>query len=352
MFLSLQSEMARAIADEIQVKLTPEERTRLAISRPVDPEAQDNYLRGLYFATQGTELGYQTAIAHFKTAIEKEPTYAPAYAELALAYFWLGNPDQEGPSARETMPQAKAAVTKALQLDSSLTRAHLALGLILLNPGWNWSGAENQYRIALKLNPSCADCHFQYGALLTALGRNDETIAQTRQAIELDPLSNLYRGWLTSIAFFSRQYDLSIKLSENLSGDWDFNVGLCYAMKKMYPEAIATLEKVVARRERRTSKLNYLTYLALVYGLAGRKSETQKIIGELKERSRHHYVFPSVFAYAYLGLGDKDQALTFSERAYEEEDPALFYLKVSPLFDSLRTEPRFQDLLRRVNFPQ
>jgi TolB-like protein/DNA-binding winged helix-turn-helix (wHTH) protein/Tfp pilus assembly protein PilF len=348
--LSLQGEIARAIADEIQVKLTPEERTRLAVSRSVDPEAQDNYLRGLYFASKGTELGSQTAIAHFKTAIEKEPTYAPAYAELALTYFWLGNPEQGGPSARETNPQAKAAVAKALELDPSLARAHLALGLILLNPGWNWSGAENQYRIALKLNPSCAGCHFQYGVLLAGSGRNDEAIAQINQAIESDPLNKYYRSWLATIAFFSRQYDLSIKLSENLDDDWTANmVALCFALKKMYPEAIAISEKAVARRGRQPGDLRYL---ALVYGLAGRKGETQKIIGELKERSRHHYVFPSVFAYAYLGLGDKDQALTFLERAYEEQDPALFWLKMSPIFDPLRSEPRFQALLRRVNFPQ
>ena len=348
--LSLQGEIARAIADEIQVKLTPEERTRLAVSRSVNPEAQDDYLQGLYFASKSTELGLQTAIAHFKTAIEKEPTYAPAYAELALAYFWLGNPDQGGPSARETNPQAKAAVTKALELDSSLARAHLALGLILLNPGWDWSGAENQYRIALKLNPSCADCHIVYGILLAGLGRNDEAIAQINQAIELDPLSNDYRGWLAMIAFLSRQYDLSIKLSENLSDDWAMDVGsLCYAMKKMYPEAIAASEKPVARHGRQTGDLRFL---ALVYGLAGRKSETKKIISELKERSRHHYVFPSDFAYAYLGLGDKDQALTYLEQAYEEQDPALFWLKMSPIFDPLRSEPRFQELLRRVNFPQ
>jgi TolB-like protein/DNA-binding winged helix-turn-helix (wHTH) protein len=347
--VSLQDEIARAIADEIQVKLTPEERTRLAISRPVDPEAQDNYLRGLYFTSKYTELGFQTAIAHFKTAIEKDPTYAPAYAELAMAYFWLGNPDQGGPSARETMPQAKAAVTKALQLDSSLARAHLALGLILLNPGWNWSGAENQYRIALKLNPSCADCHLQYSVLLAGLGRNDEAIAQINQAIELDPLSNGYRCWLASIAFFSRQYDLSMKLAENLGDGSAYSMGVCYAQKKMYPEAIASLEKGLGRTGRYTADLGTL---ALVYGLAGRKSETKKIIGELKERSRHHYVFPSVFAYAYLGLGDKDQALTYLEQAYEEQDPALFYLKVGPFLDPLRSEPRFQELLRRVNFPQ
>jgi len=348
--LSLQGEIARAITDEIQVKLTPEERTRLAISRSVNPEAQDNYLHGLYFAPPlRSESDTQKAIAHFKEAIEKAPTFAPAYAELAMAYFWLGNPEQGGPSARETMPQAKAAVARALQLDPSLARAHLALGLILLNSEWNWSGAEDQYRIALKLNPNCADCHFQYGVLLAGLGRNDEAITQTNHAIELNPLSGVYRNWLDAIAFFSRQYDLSIKLAENLGDEWAMSVGLCYLQKKMYPEAIAYAEKGIAR----TGRLNdNLGLLALMYGLGGRKSETRKIIGELKERSRHHYVFPSVFAYAYLGLGEKDRALTYLEQAYEEQDPALFYLKASPLLDSLRSEPRFQALLRRVNFTQ
>src|SRR5947208_3897277 len=347
--LSLQGEIARAIADEIQVKLTPEERNRLASSRSVNPEAQDDYLHGLYFAGRFTEPDSQKAIAHLKTAIEKDPTYAPAYAELAMVYFWLGNPEQGGPSARETNLQAKAAVTKALQLDPSLARAHLALGLILLNPGWNWSGAEDQYRIALKLNPNCADCHFEYGVLLAGLGRNDEAITQTNHAIELNPLSGLYRNWLDAIAFFSRQYDLSIKLAENLGDEWAMSVGLCYLQKKMYPEAIAYAEKGIAR----TGRLNdNLGLLALMYGLGGRKSETRKIIGELKERSRHHYVFPSVFAYAYLGLGEKDRALTYLEQAYEEQDPGLFYLKASPLLDSLRSEPRFQALLRRVNLTQ
>jgi TolB-like protein/DNA-binding winged helix-turn-helix (wHTH) protein/Tfp pilus assembly protein PilF len=348
--LSLQSEIARAVTDEIQVKLTPEERTRLAVGRSVNPEAQDNYLHGLYLAPPGkSESDSQKAITHFKRAIEKDPTFAPAHAELAMAYFWLGNPEQGGPSARETMPQARAAVTKALQFDPSLARAHLALGLILLGSEWNWSGAENQYRIALKLNPNCGDCHFEYGVLLSGLGRNDEAIAQISQAIELDPLSSSYRNWLAAIAYFSRQYDLCIKLDEILSDEWSMGAGLCYAQKKMYPEAIAYAEKSIARTGRQTDNLGLL---AQIYGRAGRKSETQKIVSELKERSRHHYVFPSVFANAYLGLGDKDRALTYLEQAYGEQDPALFYLKVSPLLDPLRSEPRFQALMRRVNFPQ
>jgi TolB-like protein len=347
--LSLQGEIARAVTDEIQVKLTPEERSRLSMTRSVDPDAQDNYLRGLYFANKSTEQDLQAAITYFNRAIEKDPTFAPAYTELAMAYYFMGSPYNGGLAARKTMPQARAAVNRALQLDPSLARAHLAFGIILLPSGWNWSGTENEYQLALKLNPNCGDCHFSYGTLLTALGRNDEAIAQINQAIELDPLSDLKRGWLAAIAFFSRQYDLCIKLSENLSDDWAVQSGRCYAMKKMYPEAIAKSEKGIARIGRQTI---HLGYVAQVYGLAGRKGETQKILSELKERSRHHYVFPTIFAYAYLGLGDKDQALTFLERAYEEDDQGLFTVKVSPLLDPLRSKPRFQALLRRMNFPQ
>jgi len=344
--LSLQGEIARAVTDEIQVKLTPEERTRLAASRSVNPEAQDNYLCGLYFANQFLEAdSLPKAIANFKKAVEKDPTFAPGYEELAMAYFWFGNPDQGGPSPKETLPPGRAAATKALQLDPSLAHAHLALGLVVLTSEWNWSEAENQYRIALKLNPNCADCHAAYGGLLAALGRIDEANAQTNQAIALDPVNFGYRNWLAAIASFSRQYDLCIKLAENLGDQWTFSRGVCYALKKMYPEAIAYLENSVARSGRR----RHLGVLALVYGLAGRKSETQKIISELKERSRHQYVFPTHFAFAYLGLGDKDQALSWLERAYEEQDPSLFYLKMSPLLDPLRSEPRFQALLRRVN---
>ena len=248
------------------------------------------------------------------------------------------------------MPQARAAVTKALQLDPSLARAHLALGLVVLNSEWNWSEAENQYRLALKLNPNCGECHAAYSVLLRGLGRNDEAIVQINRAIELDPLSSLYRDALAGISFSSRQYDLAIKQCENLNGDDSaILVGLSYAQKNMYPEAIANLEKGIARSGRETSNLGYL---GQVYGLAGRKSDTRKIIGELKERSRHHYVFPSVFANAYLGLGDRDQALMYLERAYEEKDPWLFYLKVWPPLDPLRSEPRFQALLRRVNLAQ
>ena len=177
----------------------------------------------------------------------------------------------------------------------------------------------------------------------------DEANAQVNQAIALDPLSSLYRNWLSAIAYFSGQYDLAITLAESLSDEWAFSLAWPYAEKKMYPEAIANFEKSMARAGRQTDSLGGLAW---VYGMAGRKVDARKIISELRERSRHHYVFPTVFANAYLGLGDKDRALTYLEQAYEEQDPALFYLKVVPFYDPLRSEPRFQDLLRRVNLSE
>jgi TolB-like protein/DNA-binding winged helix-turn-helix (wHTH) protein/Tfp pilus assembly protein PilF len=346
--LSLQSEIARAVADEIQVKLTPEERNHLASGRSVNPDAQDNFLRAWYFANKGDA---QRAIAHFKTAIEEDPTFAPAYTELAMTYYWQGSGDYPngGSSTRETLPLAKATVTKALQLDPSQARAHLALGLILLTSEWNWRRAEDQYRLALELNPNCGDCRFLYGILMAALGRSDEALAQINQAIELDPFSDNYRGMLAAVAFFTRQYDLCIKLSENLSDDQIMVTGMCYAKKGMYPEAIAYSERAVARPGGRQT--NDLGRLAQVYGFAGRKSETRKIIGELKERSRHQYVFPSALGDAYLGLGDRNQSITWFERAYEEQEPGIMFLNVARNLDPLRSEPRFQALLRRMNFP-
>jgi tetratricopeptide (TPR) repeat protein len=326
----------------------PNELTRLATSHPVNPEALDHYLRGLYVASKFTENDMGTAIGHFKAAIEKDPTYAPAYAELSMAYFWLGNPEQGGPSARETMPQARAAVTKALQLAPSLARAHLALGLVLLTDEWNWTGAENQYQIALKLNPNCAECHAVYGALLMALGRDNDAVLQINRAIELDPLNPAWREPLVLIAFCSQKYDLAITQSENLnSSNSALLVGLSYAEKGMYPEAISNLEKYRSR----SGQALALGYLADVYGRAGRETEARKIIRELKQLSSHHYVFPSVFANAYLGIGEREQALSWLERAYEEKDPWLFYLRVWPPLDPLRSKSRFQALLHRVNFP-
>ncbi|MGA8441089.1 MAG: winged helix-turn-helix domain-containing protein [Candidatus Sulfotelmatobacter sp.] len=353
--LRLEDEIARAVADEIQVKLKHPERVHLARARTVEPEAQDDYLRGRFFWNKGTtgalsgdqiELDLQRAIGHFKRAIEKDPDYALAYAGLADAYIALGNEDGGGHYPKETLPEAKAAATKASELDPYLGEAHFSRAQTVELYDWNWSEAEKEYRLALELNPNYADAHLEYGRFLQALGRNDEATAQMNYAIELDPLNFKTMDVVGYVTYASGQYDVAIKQFSGL-GD-DFGLGWAYREKKMYPEAIAALEKSVSRSGR--DELPLAT-LAGVYGLAGRTSEALKLIDELKARARLRYVPSSLFAEAYRGLGERKRALGWIERAYEEHDQGMVYIKAYPGWDTLHSEPRFQALVRRMNFP-
>lgn len=350
--LRLQDEISHAISDEIQIKLTPQERTQFASARSVDPAAHDDYLRGRYDMAQlfnpaepETNGDYvQLAIGYFKQAIQKEPAYAQAYAGLADAYVALGNPSVGVNPPKQLFPEARAAATKAVELDPSLGEAHFSLAQIIELSDWNWSGAEKEYRIALKLNPNFADAHLQYGRFLQAMGRNDETMNQMNYATELDPFDIQTRVTVAYVTYSSRQYDLAIQRFETL--DDDFGLGWAYREKKMYPEAIAALQKCLSKSRDTTT----LASLADVYGLAGRKGQALKVIGELKERAGRHYVSSFLFAEAYGGLGEKDQALAWLERAYEDRDQWMVYIASYPGLDPLRSEPRFQALLRRMNF--
>ena len=385
--LRLEDEIASAIADGIQVKLKRPEQAHLARARTVDPEVQDAYLRGRFFwnraeyfashevladvsparparraqvpagAHNGTtgalgrdrtelELDLQTAIGYFKRAIEKDPDYALAYAGLADAYIALGSSNGGGHYSKETLPEAKAAATKASELDPSLGEAHFSLAQTELYD-WNWSEAEKEYRLALELNPNYADAHLEYGRFLQALGRNDEATAQMNYAIELDPFNFKTMEVVGYVTYASGQYDLAIEQFSSL-GD-DFGLGWAYREKKMYPEAIAALERSVSRSGRHDLPL---ATLAGVYGLAGRRGEALKLIDELKARARLHYVPGSLFVDAYIGLGEKNRALGWMERAYEEHVQEMVYMKAYPGWDDLRSEPRFQALVRRMNFPQ
>jgi len=362
--LSLQDEIASTVIDEIQVKVTPQERARLSIPRPVNPEAYAAYLRGRSVLAGGlgnlsklagkrqyqyTDQDVQTAIAYFKSAVDKDPVYAQAYAGLADAYIHLGNPVWGGHSPKPTLSDAKEAATTALKLDPSLPEAHFSLAQTL-QYDWNWSEAEKEYNLALKLNPNYVNAHLEYGRLVQALGRNDEALVHIHYADELDPFNIAVKEIEAWVTYASRQYDLALKQFENL-GD-DDGLRHVYREKGMYSEAIAAQERWTATHPSESRNSYPLAVLASIYGLQGRNDEAEALIKELKETARHRYVSGFFFAEAYVGLGQRNQAITWLERAYEEHDQWMVFANAYPGLDRLRSEPRFQTLMHRMNFPQ
>jgi TolB-like protein/DNA-binding winged helix-turn-helix (wHTH) protein len=344
--LTLQGEIARAVTDEIQVKLTPEERTRLASSRPVDPEAHDDFLRAEFLTNKGDERDLQAGIAYFKKATEKDPAYARAYAGLAWALVNLADPGGGGHPLNEVLPEATAAAARALELDPSLADGHVSRALVL-EADWKWPEAEKEHQLALKLGPNSWGAHSSYGWYLMGMGRFDEARAQINYAGELDPLSSGNRDQLALLALHSGQTDRAIEEFKNTGNDG--GLGFAYVQKKMYLDAAAAFQRAASQRGREPV---VVSGLAWADGLAGRNREARKLIDELNEMARHRYVAPSLFVNAYLGLGDKYKALTWIERGYEEHDQWFFWLKVASILDPLRSEPRFQAVLRRMNFPQ
>jgi TolB-like protein/DNA-binding winged helix-turn-helix (wHTH) protein/tetratricopeptide (TPR) repeat protein len=361
--LSLQDEIARTVIDEIQVKLTPRDGAQLSRARSVNPEAYADYLRGrsvlagrlaslskLASKSQYTEQDVQTAISYFKSAIDKDPAYAQAYAGLADAHIYLGSPGWiGGHSPKETLSDAKEAATTALKLDPSLPEAHFSLAQTL-QYDWNWPEAEKEYKLALKLNPNYVNAHLEYGRFVQALGRNDEALVHVHYADELDPLNIAAKETEAWVTYASRQYDLALKQFESLGNEG----GLIhvYREKGMYPEAIAWNKRCTASHPSHSRDQYPLAVLASIYGLQGRNDEAEALIKELKETARHRYVSGFFFAEAYAGLGQSDEAITWLERAYEEHDQWLVFANSYPGLDRLRSEPRFQALMRRMNFPQ
>ena len=214
---------------------------------------------------------------------------------------------------------------------------------------WNWIEAEKHYKLEIQLSPSYARGHYDYGLYLQALGRNDEARVQLDQAIELDPLSVEYRNALGFLALTSREYDRAIEQLRNFDyGGWNMRLAWAYMMKGMYPEAVALLE---AKEREVGPDPNLLSFLAEAYGGAGRRSDAERTIREMLEQARAHYVSPAHIAGAYIGLRDKDKVMTWLERGFEEHDEVVIWVKVAPDLDFVRSEPRFQALLRHMNFP-
>jgi TolB-like protein/Tfp pilus assembly protein PilF len=347
--LSLQEEVAQAIATEIKVNLTPEERMTLASARPVNNEAHGLYLRGRFLWGKGTQEGLEKSVEYFQKAIEIDPNYAPAHAGLADAYgqlWFLGDlPPAEGIS------KAKAAAAKALAINDKLADAHAALGWYLFAFDWDWSAAERELKLATHLNPSYSTAHRLYTEYLWSQGRFDEALSEAKRAVELDPLSLGPSSHIATTFYFARQYDRAIaQQRKTLELDPNFpyshaNIGESLDQEHMFTEAIAEFRKALALE--RNPK--YLAWLGHAYAASGRRDDALQVLSELKATSNQRYVPSYDVALVYAGLGDEDQAIGWLNRAYEEHSRGLCWIKVEPRLDPLRPDPRFQDLLRRVN---
>jgi len=352
--LALQSEVARAIASEIKVKLTPQEQTRLASARPVNPEAYQAYLKGRYYLDQVTEEGLKKAIEYLDQAIRIDANYALAYAGLAEAYGFLGGSGMEALPPAEGYGKWKAAALKALEIDEGVAEAHTWLASVKTEYDWDFLGAEKEYRRALELNPNSAMAMVLYGQLLEVLGRNQEAIAMTKRAVELDPLTPFIHTNVVARYFGARLYDQAIEEAQKaLKKEPNFwitrwTLGDTYVQKGMFREAIAELQKAV---ELSGGSAYAKASLGHAYAVAGKKREALKIIEEFDTQSKTKHVPPYCRASVYAGLGEKNQVFLWLEKAYEEHSGMLTSIKVDPFLDSLRSDPRFQDLLRRMNFP-
>jgi len=349
--LDLQSEIAQAVAREVQIQMTPGEQARFTSRRPVQPKAYDNYLQGRYlYWNKRTEENLNKAIELFQNAIKEDAGYAPAYVGLADCYNALSVVQISALPPAEGRRRAEEAATKALELDSGLAEAYTALGYIN-HYNWNWTAAEQYFKRALELNPSYANAHNVYAGYLMSRGRIDESIAASNRARELDPFSlaiSAQRGFLLENA---RRYDEAIEQLRAVTA-MDPNhyqaywvLGHTYAANGQFAEAVAAAEKAVQLSERAPGALGML---GLAYGLAERKADALKIVTELLELNKTRYVTPAALVNVYLGLGDKEQAFVWLEKAYQERSNYIAYLKVFPILDPIRNDRRFADLVKKV----
>jgi len=350
--LAVQEEIADEISKTLRLSLTGEERKRLSKRPTRDAQAYQDYLRGRFYWNKRTADGVKKSIEYFEKAIEKDPGYPRAYAGLADSYNILGFYAYAAP--RDAYPKAKAAALRALEIDEALTEAQASLADVKLHYDWDWSGAEKEFNRVVKRNPAYAIGHLIYGDLLIAMGRFKEGIAETEKAQELDPLSLIIDAGVGWCFYFARQYDKAIEqLQKTLEMDRHFVnahawLGGTYLQQGLFPEAITEIR---AANEISGGSHLYAALLAHAYGVAGNKAEAKKILDQLKEQSLRSYVSSYSIAEVCLALGDRNQAFAWLDKAYEERARALVMLKVEPKVDPLRSDPRFQDLLRRMNFP-
>lgn len=350
--LALQNEVARAIAAQIQIKLNPQEQAALKNVKAVKPDAYESYLKGRYFWNKRTAESLKVALAYFNQAIDEDPNYAQAYSGLADTYALLGDWQYAVMTAKEALPNAKAAATKALQLDPALGEAHNSLAFVLDGFDWDLQSGGKEFQRAIELNPGYATAHHWYAWHLCLLGRYQEALAEMKRAESLDPLSLVINADLAELLALAHYYDESIEQSrKTIEMDPSFalarnHLGQAYIQKHMYAEAIAELQKAV---QISNGSPTCTANLARADAAAGYKADAEKLLDNLKKRSSPGHSLGTEIAIVYASLGKQDQAITWLEKGYEERfNPGVL---LRPGFDPLRSDARFQDLLRRIGLP-
>lgn len=347
--LALQREVALAIAHQIKLTLTPKERQALSTAQAVNLKAYEAYLQGRFYLSQRTPHALITGVEYFQRAIGEDPNYAIAYAGLADGYGLLTTYGVQ--PAKDSMPKAKAAALHALELDDSLAEAHTSLAMIRSGFDWDMPGAEKEYRRALELAPGYATAHHWYGLYLSSLGRDQEAFAEMRQAQNLDPLSPIISTNFAWCYYLAHQYEQSIQQARltlqqfpNFPAPHEV-LGQAYAENSMGEEAIAELQRFILLAGDDPLTQAELGY---VYAVYGKREEALATLAKLTNESRRNSVPAYAMAILHVGLGNRDEALRWLDKSFQERDARLGNLKVHPMFDRLRADPRFQELLRRI----
>ena len=353
--MAVQDEISTHIAQRLRPRVTGEQEKQITRRYTDSTQAYELYLKGRYYWNKKTPDGFEKGMEFFQEAIEADPNYAPAYAALADLYNNLANYNFALVAPAEAGAKAKAAATKAMQIDPSLAAAHAAVALTAYQWEWDWPTADQEFKRALELDPRSAPTYHWYAHYLMTMGRREESLQAGRRALELDPLDagdNAHQGWYY---LFIGQYDRAVDLLEkSVAMDPKFPVGqwylgMAYEQKGAFDKAVQRFEGCARATGDRPAMLALLGH---AYAVSDRRPEAQAIVARLNALSRQKYVPPYPLAVLYAGLGDKKQALALLEKAYEVHDSWMDYLGVDPRLDSLRSDPRFVELLHRLRLPQ
>jgi TolB-like protein len=345
--LALQGEVAQAIADEISINVTPQEQARLARARPVNREAHDLYLQGIYLLNQGDP---KNAVGYLQKAIDEDPSYARAHAALADGYGWMG--EAGWLAYTEAFPRQKTEAVKAIELDDSLPQGHAELASAVMDLSWDWTKAEKELKRALELNPNLASVHTTYAFFLQRVGRLPEAIAEVKRVLQLDPVSSRSFYSAGIVYYFAHQYDQALSQLQRVhvlephppKFLFPFESGAIYAEKGMYGKAVGEFQKL-------GDQPHALGHMGNVYARMERVSEARAMILKLEEHVQKNGIGRYEIALVYAGLGEKDEAFIWLEKSYDARDKGLTYLKIDPCMDPLRSDPRFAHLMRRVGLP-